>query len=1452
MSQAQQAPSPAEQLLLNMARTLQQLVQQSHQFNATPQPTPRQDQVSHRAASLDIKAPFYFGKANESLTKWAGLMKLALEAKQVPADLHVLQAANHLKDDALQWYLSYQARSSSDDKTAPALHSLDDLVSALNDAFIPPQQQMLLRDSLSRLSQTRSVQEYVTEFRNLTSMIVGMSEPDLLYSFIEGLKPTTRAELRYKNPKTLEEAINIAHVYDSAHYTQRRPPSNNRQPSSSYATAARQTHFHQFHPSTRPPRPLAAFPQPMEIDNIRQNTSQKNFKNTFHSKNISANPSKPVCFSCNKPGHIARHCPDRRQTSSYNAHVNQIQTVIQSAAPFVNSLLYLDGSIENKSCRVLLDSGSLKNYVSRRFVDIHSLPHKFTGERVSIKLADGATSEHDRTVATVKLRLGELENEMLLDVFESSSDWDVILGRQWFFINNPSVDWQTSTVTVNQTQLPTLTTPPHNEEDIADIVDARVFHKMIQKEQPDLIYVVTTSPTEKSQINPIHPALQRLLQSFQDLFPDDLPDGLPPSRVVELEIPLMPDATPAFRPIYRTTPQEDLVLNSEIERLLKKGFIQKSTSPWAAAVVFAGKKDGSIRVCFDYRALNERTVKNRYPLPRIDEILDDIAGKAVFSTLDLLSGYHQLRVKEEDITKTAFRCRQGHFEWLVAPFGVTTVPPTFSQLMNQILAPFLRRFVVVYLDDILIYSNDMEEHQEHLRQVFNVLRENQLYCKMSKCVFGQPEVTYLGFRVGVFGKKPDPEKTVVLQKWPRPTTKTELRSFLGLINFYSNFIPSKAALLNPLTSLLKQERAFSWSPAAEVAFLSVKDALSNSPVLITPHMDKAFTLHTDASDFAIGAVLSQDLGKGLQPVAFISRKLQQAEVNYPVHEKELLAIRWSLERFRHYLQGAPHKTIVYTDHASLAALLKRSDQSRRVTRWTEYLQRFDFELRYRPGTTNTAADALSRVAINVIEESDWPSVYVQYLHDHTFPDDATAQIKKLVASNSHLFDLDEEGTLWRKDGDKLVLYVPFSQRADTVYKMHHQLGHIGIDATLNALQARIWFPRMKTFIRDCLRFCPQCQVNSNQDHTPHEPQHALPTVPPFHRWHLDFIGILPATRDGNRWIITAVDATTKWPVARALPEATSDQVSKFIHEEIVMRFGCPVEIITDRGANLRAMDVEAYLQRMHINHFCTSAYHPRSNGAVENFNGVLGGMLTKFCNGAVHKWDRFLNAALFACRVRLHHATRRSPFFLTYGVEPKIPGDILEPKIFDLKDPEDIVAFRIQELEALGHHRQAAEAHQQRQNTLNQTRFDSKVVASPFLPGDRVLLRNMKTRKFEPKWSGPFFIKYVAPFGTYKLITTDGLEKDDLVHRDRLKPAAVAATDNSRAWYISLRNLQPDEPEDLVGESATDATTTSVADANATSHEATPHEDVLVPDSIPAPSPRSSVIIRPRHGIQVS
>ncbi|GBG64491.1 hypothetical protein CBR_g45187 [Chara braunii] len=501
-------------------------------------------------------------------------------------------------------------------------------------------------------------------------------------------------------------------------------------------------------------------------------------------------------------------------------------------------------------------------------------------------------------------------------------------------------------------------------------LSAPAFARLVKKEQlEEQVFVVYVRPvTEaKKEDSSTDPTIAKLLEEFKDL--TEAPKGVVP-RPIQHRIEIEPGSRTPKGAVYTMSPRELEELRKQLDELLEKGWSRPSSSPFGAPVLLVPKKEGELRMCIDYRGLNAITVKNAEPLPRIDDLLDRVPGCKYFSKIDLKSGYHQIEVHPDDQYKTAFRTRYGHYEFIVMPFGLTNTPATFQRCMNDLFRPWLDKFVVVYLDDILVFSKTLQEHQSHLRQVLEKLREANLKINAKKCEWAKTQVLYLGHVLDGDGIKPEDSKIAAIRDWPTPRTLTELRSFLGLANYYRKFVRDFSTIVAPLRRLLKKEAIWQWDKDCTSALKRLKRALIEYPVLKVADPSLPFVVTTDASQYGIGAVLQQDDGHGYRPVEFMSARMPSEKVATSTYERELYALRQALDHWKHYLLGRHFK--VYSDHETLRWLKTQAKMTPKLTRWAAEIDQYDFELKPVKGKYNVVADALSR-------RSDYFGAIVHYL-----------------------------------------------------------------------------------------------------------------------------------------------------------------------------------------------------------------------------------------------------------------------------------------------------------------------------------------------------------------------------------------------------------------------------------------------------------------------------------------
>ena len=553
-------------------------------------------------------------------------------------------------------------------------------------------------------------------------------------------------------------------------------------------------------------------------------------------------------------------------------------------------MLTVDGTLAGHSAHILIDSGSSTNFVNTAFVQRHRLRTVPQPCTKIVYLADSSTRRSTERLEQAQLHIQDTTYVLELNTLPLRQ-YDIILGMSWLSRYNPIIDWTTRNIR------PRVSITEH-----MPFVSAKTIAKTLSTDDQLFIIIPATETPSSNAAPTITPAATTLLKEFKDIFPDDLPAGLPPQRAIDHRIEVIPGSTPPSRPTYRMSDVELAEVKKQLAELQRLGFIRPSKSPYGAPILFVKKKDGTLRMCIDYRALNKITIKNKYPLPRIDEMLDRLHGANIFTKIDLRSGYHQVRIHPSDVDKTAFNTRYGHYEYLVLPFGLTNAPATFMHLMNSVFADYLDDFVIVFLDDVLIFSRNTEEHARHVQLVLQRLREHRLYANMKKCEFFKPKISFLGHIVSADGIGMDPEKIKAIEDWPPLQNIGDVRSFLGLAGYYRKFVYRFSHIAAPLSNLLRNDTTFTWTEKEQKAFDELKAALMNGPVLIVPNQKLPYTVTTDSSSYAVGATLSQDHGRGLQPVAYMSHRMSPAEMNYPTHEQELLAVMLALAEWRHYLR----------------------------------------------------------------------------------------------------------------------------------------------------------------------------------------------------------------------------------------------------------------------------------------------------------------------------------------------------------------------------------------------------------------------------------------------------------------------------------------------------------------------------------------------------------------------
>ncbi|GAU46655.1 hypothetical protein TSUD_281460 [Trifolium subterraneum] len=1080
----------------------------------------------------------------------------------------------------------------------------------------------------------------------------------------------------------------------------------------------------------------------------------------------------PTCFNCGEEGHKSPECKKPKKVTG------KVFALNGEGADQVDNLIRGTCFIHDTPLIAIIDTGATHSFLSMDCVKRLNIPvFEMSG---CMNIETPASGSVITRLVCRNCPVSVFGRHFGMDlVCIPLSGIDVIFGMNWLVFNQVHINCCEKTVIF-----------PKSEGSLS-LMDGEEVKESLN-DHGELFMVFGSLKLEggiKLEELPV-------VGEFSDVFPEDISD-LPPEREVEFGINLVPGTSPISMALYRMSALELNELKKQLEELLEKKFIRPSVSPWGAPVLLVKKKEGSMRLCIDYRQLNKVTIKNKYPLSRIDDLMDQLVGACVFSKIDLRSEYHQIRVKTEDVPKTAFRTRYGHYEYTVMPFGVTNAPGVFMEYMNRIFHSFLDKFVVVFIDDILVYSKSEEEHKEHLRIVLQVLKEKKLYAKLSKCEFWLEEVSFLGHVISSGGIAVDPAKVDAVMKWGTPESVSEIRSFLGLAGYYRRFIEGFSKMALPLTLLTRKDQAFVWDEKCEKIFQELKEKLTTGPVLILPDAKESFVVYCDASKMGLGGVLMQ---KG-KVVAYASRQLKVHERNYPTHDLELAAIVFALKVWRHYLYGSRFE--VFSDHKSLKYLFDQKELNMRQRRWLEFLKDYDFELSYHPGKANVVADALSRKSLHMSSLMAKELELIEEFRDLSLVCEVTSNSVKLgmlkltnpflekirecqqedeklmkrvalvIEGQENDFKIDENGVV-KFRGRVCVPDVPELKKM--IFDEGHKGGlsiHPGLVKMYQDLKKLFWWPRMKKEIAEYVYACLVCQKSKIEHQKPSGLLQLL-FIPEW-KWDniaMDFVGGLPKTAKGNEVIWVVVDRLTK--SAHFIAIKIGSLVTKLAEiyvEQIIRLHGIPSSIVSDRDPKFTFRFWESLQEALGTKLRLSSAYHPQTDGQSERTIQSLEDLLRACVLEQGESWDSCLPLIEFTYNNSFHSSIGMAPFEALYGRRCRTPLCWYESGETVVLGP-DIVQETTEKIRMI---REKMKASQSRQKSYH----DKKRKDVEFQEGDHVFLRvtstigvgrALKSEKLTSKFIGPYQISERIGKVVYRIalpITLSNLH--DVFHMSQLR-----------------------------------------------------------------------------------
>src|SRR6267154_268113 len=1066
--------------------------------------------------------------------------------------------------------------------------------------------------------------------------------------------------------------------------------------------------------------------------------------------------------------------------------------------------IYADVQLHSRrlhsNTRALVDSGATDNFISPALLRTSNIKaYKLSKPRI-IRNVDGTKNNNGATKSAVLLtiRYNGQDTHQKFYVADLGEDW-MILGMPFLAATNPDIDWTTGTFDgeimaatqdahlwtplarskrpeVHLRSIPEGTLPgqTYYEHEVGEFLNiepkdyAFISHHKQEappdetaEEEPVIRRISHATNLAASAADKTERTWQEQVpleyHQFGKVFSDEEAQRFPNSRPWDHEIKLTPDAPQVLNcKVYPLAEGQQELLDQFLEEHLRKGYIRVSNSPYASPFFFVKKNDGKQRPVQDYRRLNQITIRNTYPLPLIKELIRQLVNKEWFTKFDIRWGYNNVRIKEDNQWKAAFKTNKGLFEPTVMFFGLTNSPATFQTMMDAIFREEIASGdVIIYMDDVLIATNgSLEQHRHKVAQILKKLRDNDLYLQPEKCRFHHTEVDYLGVIVGKGHVKMDPVKVQGITDWPTPTNLKELRSFLGFGNYYKDFIQGYSRITRPLHDLTKKDTQWQWNHPQQNAFKLLKELFTSYPVLHNPDPAKCYVLDTDASQYAVGATISQEHSDGNHPIAFFSKLLLPAERNYDIYDRELLAIIYAVKAFRYLLLGAQKKFLIRTNHQNLKYFKSPQKITSRQAQWQEFLQDYNFEITHFPGKSNTIADLLSRR--KDFEGGVNPNKQVTLLPEHLF-------------------------------AHKIYLKNDLETRRKILQEIHDAptRGHPGISNTWTLINRKYKGPQLHQFVENYIKGCAKCQESKVITHMKRAPLYHFDThveQGPFQYISMDLIMDLPPSNQYDT-ILTIVDQGCS-KAAKFLPcNKTIDGqgIAQLYLQHLFPWFGIPKRVISDRDPRFTSHFAKAVCKVTGIQQNISTAFHPRTDGQTERMNQWIEVYLRQFVIGRQNNWSDLLSMAEFAHNSWKHEHTKYTPHELIIGANPTA----------SINTPEDSVPA------AQEHLKQLQESRSDAQKAL-QKRIKPLRLTKSFDPGDKVWLdaHNLRirvpSRKLSPWRYGPYEVKEQVSPVTYCLKLPPSLRIHNVFHVDLLTP--YYETEEHGANY-----LQP-PPELIDGE----------------------------------------------------
>lgn len=844
------------------------------------------------------------------------------------------------------------------------------------------------------------------------------------------------------------------------------------------------------------------------------------------------------------------------------------------------------------------------------------------------------------------------------------------------------------------------------------------------------------------------------------------------------EINVVPGTAPIKQKAYRVSPFRQKMMEAELDKMLALGVVEPSNSPWAAPVCMIPKRDGSQRFCIDFRLLNAVTIKDAYPIPNIDDILDNLGNTRYLSTLDIKSAYWQVPLAPEARAYTGFVVPgRGLHQFVRMPFGLSNAPATWQRIIDNVLGEDLKPFVWVYLDDIVVTAPDFPSHLRLLTTVLERLRGAGMVASAEKCKFCRSELKYLGYIIDGQGLRTDPEKVQAMVNIPPPTNAKEVRSFLGMVSWYRRFVEGFSSIATPLTELTKKNFKFVWTPECDAAFTRLKECLISPPVLARPDFTLPFTLQVDASGYGLGGVLTQRFPDGEKVICYISRSLTSGERKFSATERECISCIWGVEKLRYYLEG--RRFTIITDHHSLLWLHRLKDPQGRLARWALRLLPYDYEIIHRKGREHVVPDCLSRsVPVQEGTDSSDPAEFACAIDeaDETVYNGTDTWYQKMLRNIKRF---PESYPLFRVTGGRLFKKLitptwveptscwkeipPKEARPRILFACHNipTSGHMGVAKTKARIFEHYWWPKFQYDVKRYVKCCRVCQAIKPENK---RPMGLMSIVdPPTRAWQklaVDFFGPLPRSTNGHTQILVVTDVFSKFSRLFPVRNATARVACKLLEEQIFLLFGVPEEIQMDNGTPFRSREMERLLDKYGVRAKFNPHFHPQVNNA-ERVNRTMKTVLRAVLmdrNDPNHRyWDQNLAEIACALCTAKHEATGHTPYFLNFGREMCLHGSrYRRPNLGEAQIDDEERRARLTAVCQKVHGKLVAAAH------ANKRYYDLRRRPDTLQVGQLVLKRNFKLSDATAFYTSKLGSRYTGPYKIRRKLNPWTLEVEDL------------------------------------------------------------------------------------------